>query len=342
MLQIIFVILAMLTVFVQLSYAQEDPHFSVTTNHSFIEAVKHLNKVEILDLSNMKRQALDQVVATIRSLNSTFLKGIFLHNIQTIGLPGFLSELNFTSTFSTRAMHNLEELDLSQNTLGAIFPSILDTLPNLRKLDLSNNFLIASSNDPMMVELLLHPRLELLMMSNQGMASYHDKLGNQHDGQLNTRQLLHDMDSIHTQTLEKVLSCLNVIDSANISLFFSDDTLWCSVFQCIGSLSPHVVEGISCKAFKQLKYHIDMSCSYFIRFPFLNSMEEIHMDNLNWFSRYTYNSHYGICLEENPVRNISFSSNGGWINIFNLANKRNFTIFSNALFVTTIITARRT
>ena len=308
-------------------------HINVVTNYSFTPVVSYLRSLKTLDLSFTEKMAFKTIINMTNSLNTMTLTTLSLSNFQTIGLPGFSSQLNISSLFKLGIFEQLEELDLSRNTFGVIYPSIIDRLPNLKRLDLSYNYLVASSNDPLLIEIWVHPKLEALYLSNQGdILHMGDLLGHQtitNSDKYTLPESNKQVSGRRDLTLRTVLDCINTIDHGNMSMMMSNDNLLCEAIQCVGTLSPHLLKGVSCKVYMLFKEHMDFACAYFIRFPFLKNMREIHMDNLNWYTRYTYKYHYKFCLTENSLKNISFTNNGGWIDIFHVADYGNQTDFAS-------------
>ena len=310
-------------------------HINVATNYSFTPMAPHLTNLETLDLSFTEKMVFKAIKNMLNFLNTTTLRTLALSNFQTIGLAGFSSELNISSVFNLGIFEQLEELDLSRNTFGVIYPSIIDRLPNLKKLDLSYNCLVVSSNDPLMIEILFHPTLEFLSLSNQGEVLHiddHDLTGG-NTTKKSEENFWQESNSLvsgkRDLVLLALLDCANTIDHGNISMLMNNDDLLFEVIQCVGTLSPHLLKGVSYMVYKSLKEYVDFDCAYFARFPILRNMREIHMDNLNWYTRHTYTYHYKLCLKENSLRNISFTNNDGWIDIFYLAHKGNQTNFSS-------------
>ena len=311
----------------------KDLHINVATNYSFTPISPHLTSLKILDLSFTENLVFSTMENMINSLNTISLKTLALSNFQTIGFPGFSSQLNITSVFKLGLFEQLEELDLSRNAFGVIYPSIMDRLPNLKKLDLSYNYLVASTNDPLLVEMMVHPKLEVLLLSIQGTSLYTDDLivdqTVRKPEEFSLQKSNEPVPRKRHLTLRTLLDCINTLDHGNMSILLSKDNSLCEVAQCLGILSPHLLKRVSCKVFESFKKHLDFTCAYFIRLPLVRNMREIHMDNLNWYARYTYRYPYQVCLIENSLRNISFVKNGGWVGIFHMADYGNQTHFAS-------------
>ncbi|KAM7045205.1 toll-like receptor 13 [Molossus nigricans] len=93
----------------------------ITNFSNILEAIQHLPRLEYLDLTNNSIISLDHSPRSLVSLSQLSLQG------------NKLMELNF----SALSLPNLTTLNVSQNSHGVIQNVALETLPNLRSLNLS-------------------------------------------------------------------------------------------------------------------------------------------------------------------------------------------------------------
>ena len=278
--------------------------------------VKPMKHLEVLDLSGTTKHGPDIVTNALAVMNKTSLKKLILSNFQMPGMKGYTDRLNVSIFFSTQDPLPLEHLDLSRNMLGVIYPSIITLLPNLKFLDISRNNLLAWTNDPLLIEMLLHPTLEVLNMETQGgsfVANWDQVQQTEETSSILKMSEPHSGPIRHSATMQKILFCINSKSNGNFSDLFNDSLVFCSTVKCIGQISSHLLKGIPCEAFGRLSDAFDSTCPFFIRFPILKKLKQFIAGNLNWVIRPTPQMTQELCMADTLLRNLSFSQNGNWI-----------------------------
>ena len=134
------------------------------------ELFSKLDRIEILDLSNTRKLNYMNLINTLHGLeNSTYLRVFNLGNSQVLynHQNGFF--LNLTDLLDPLKNCPFEELDISYNALIDIVPGLISKAPRLRKLDVSNNLFTKLFGGPFFFELLIHPTLVEVDLSEQGL-----------------------------------------------------------------------------------------------------------------------------------------------------------------------------
>ena len=287
----------------------------VIINRHLKRIVRWMKHLEILDLSNTNRLCMNNVQKVVRILTTANLTKLVLRSFQMSGMSCYHNYFNISAFFTLQQSRLIEHLDLSRNMLGVIYPSVITILPNLKTLDISHNYLLAWSNDALFVEMLLHPKLEILNMESQGSGYQPNYI---------SRTRVVRKPSKFTQELssrrfgwkivvETIITCINSNSGGNFTKLFNDSMSFCFTVRCIGQMSRHILKGIPCEAFGNLADTFESSCPFFIRFPIVKSLKELIARDLNWVNRPTPKLSSNLCMEKSPLRNISAGQNGNWI-----------------------------
>ena len=155
-----------------------------------------LDKLEVLDLSNTRILNYVNLKNTLYGLqNSTSFKSLSLQNTQTMDILSNGLILNLTDLLDPLKHCSLQELDISYNALRTIIPGLISKAPQLRKLDASNNLITHLLSGPFFFEVLIHPALVEVDLSEQG-------LGEPKRSSSDSSSSLHEM--IHEDTLTSI------------------------------------------------------------------------------------------------------------------------------------------
>ena len=129
-----------------------------------------LDKLETLDLSNTRILNYTNLKNTLYGLeNSTSFKRLNLQNTQTMEILSNGLNLNLTDLLDPLKHCSLQELDISYNALRTVIPGIISKAPKLRKLDASNNLMTHLLSGSFFFEVLIHPALVEVDLSEQGL-----------------------------------------------------------------------------------------------------------------------------------------------------------------------------
>ena len=303
---------------------------NVVINKNLDTIVRYMKHLEILDLANTNRLGASIVQNVVMSLTTVQLNSLVLRSFQMSGMSRYSDKLNISSFFTVPQSQSIEHLDMSSNMLGVIYPSIITMFPNLKTLDISHNYLLAWTNDALFVEILLHPKLEVLNMEKQG-SRYQTNWINDRSVVDKPAPFTKELSSDRfgkKKTIEKIVSCINSNSHGNFTSLFNDSMIFCSTVRCIGQMSSHVLKGIPCEAFGKYADSFDSSCPFFIRFPIIKSLKQFMAGNINWVNRPTPKMYSNLCMSESPLRNLSYGQNGNWIKntfMYGLIEKLSFT-----------------
>ena len=287
----------------------------IISNTKLNTIVNQMKLLEILDMSDTNRLCMINVQKLVRSLNTTKHIQLVLRSFQMSGMSCYRNYFNISAFFTLQQSQLIEHLDLSRNMLGVIYPSMIAMLPNLKTLDISHNYLLAWTNDALFIEMLLHPTLEVLNMESQGsgyQTNYVSGRGVVNKPSKFTEEVLtgkYDRKSI----IRKIITCINSYTHGNFTNLFNDSMILCSTVRCVGDVSSHILEGIPCEAFGNLRDTFDSSCPFFIRFQIAKGLKNMSAGNLNWINRPTPKLASNLCMTKSPLKNFSFGQNGNWI-----------------------------
>ena len=121
-----------------------------------------------LSSSRMEIPPPSAIYDLLKSTSPGRLRVLNFHHSIAATYP--FGQLKFSKFFkSSRRWERLEKFDFSQNGVTSLLPGVYRKLPKLKYIDLSNN-LIAISNkgtQDALLELLLHPMLEVINLANQ-------------------------------------------------------------------------------------------------------------------------------------------------------------------------------
>ena len=134
------------------------------------ELFSKVNQLKVLDLSNTRWLDYMNLKNTLRGLeNSTSLRLLHLGNTKILPEHPHDLVLNLTDLLDPLKNCPLEELDISYNALTDVVPGLLSKAPRLKKLDASNNLFVNLFGGPFFIEILIHPTLVEVDLSEQGL-----------------------------------------------------------------------------------------------------------------------------------------------------------------------------
>ena len=125
--------------------------------------------LEVFDLSNTRlKSPPSSIYHLLQNTSPGRLRVLNFHFIVAASYP--FGQLDFNTLFnSSRQWERLEKFDFSQNGVSSLSPGMYHRLPKLKYIDLSNNVIGTSNNGTkgFLLELFLHPILEVINLSNQ-------------------------------------------------------------------------------------------------------------------------------------------------------------------------------
>ena len=282
----------------------------VTSNTDIGQIIKYSENVEVLNLSNTRHLGKSRVQGILSSFRASNLKTLALRSVQIPGILGYSDTLN-VSLFFNKTM-SIENLDLSRNMFGVIYPSIITILPNLISLDISENYLLSVNNDAFLIELLTHPALEDINMDSQGAGYTNDNIPKTILPHNSNPTRKHDKYTTE-YLIHYITHCINANNGGNFTLSFVNSSVFCATVRCIGALSPHLLKGIPCNAYGKLADNFDNSCPFYIRIPAAKSLKSLRANHMNWISQITPKWSFDFCFHKTPLQNVYFGGNGNWI-----------------------------
>ena len=287
-------------------------HINIVTSNSDIEKItKYMKYLEVLNLTNTRQLSQAHLHGIFRYFGPSNLKTLALRSFQTPGVSGYSDTLNINLFF--KETMSIEYLDLSTNMFGVIYPSIIAILPNLISLDISQNYLLSVNNNALIIELIAHPTLETLNMESQGVGLTNDNIPvtiASHNSK-HLRENLHG--DIPKYWFEYSIHCINTNNGGNFTISFTNKSAFCATIRCIGAAAPHILKGVPCEAFGDLRDNFDNSCPFFIRFPVTKSLRSLKANLINWISGITPKWSFDICIHHTSLQYISFGDNENWI-----------------------------
>ena len=283
-------------------------HINIITNNDDLDNItRFAEKLKVIDLTCTKYLNKRVVQNILTSCSFSSLNNLSLKSFQMPGVPGFSDVLNVSKSLGKS--NSLHHLDLSKNMLGVIQPSIITMFPNLTFLDVSQNTLISQYNSPFLVELILHPSLEVLNLGHQGegYVSNSSEMINSYHNKLDEKNL-----HLHSR-IQYAFQCINNHTDGNVSCLVTKSTVFCAVVRCFMGQHSSYWQQIPCKVFGTIKDYLDFSCPYFIRLPILKRLKTVKADFLNWISIPSTLTAFEFCLSPTVLQYIYISNNKNWI-----------------------------
>ena len=254
------------------------------------------DKLKILDLSNTRILNYTSLKNTLFGFKTSSLQSLNIQNSQTIEVLQNGLILNLTDLLDPLKHCSLQELDISYNALRTIIPGLISKAPKLRKLDASNNLMTQLISGPFFFEVLIHPALVEVDLSEQGLGKP-------------KRNPSDSSSSLHEMTNEDALTCIdqtgNVRNLQSSFLYqqnkecidpllddfcnaFSSEcaellrevtvnhTLFCELFALV---KPSMAE-IPCNFIPLAKSLVNENCSGCFVFPSIGNVQIIHLQTI--------------------------------------------------------------
>lgn len=274
------------------------------------EIIIPLSKLEVLDLSNVKTVGIQNIKSLLLDINGTHIKELWLSQFQTIGGRHFEPTVNLKLFFGN-VLFSLEKLDLSNNGILNMFPGIADKTPNLKYLNVSNNFLFDEQNTPFSLEAWTHHNLEELYLGYQGFSKNPLAQNQVHSKKEALMELPDNMFKLDSM-FEIYVNCSNTITKGNVTLLLHNKTLSCEFVNCI---YPRYEGHISCSSLPELADILDCNCISCIKIPVGKRLKILHTDFLGLGKGVHLGAyHHGrLCFSENVVTEFSFAYNSDYM-----------------------------
>ena len=279
----------------------------VTNNYDIGNITRFAKELKVLDLTYTMNLNILVVQKILRSSRLSTLHTLSLKSFQMPGVSGFSDALDISQSFSKSI--SLQHLDLSRNMLGVIQPSIITMFPKLTFLDISQNTLVSHYNNPFLLEIIMHPSLEIVHFGHQGEGyvnhsfevtnSNHIKLDEKNPNQ-------------HTRT-QYVFQCINSNVNGNISFLFIKHSVFCTVTRCFLGQRSSYWKLIPCTVFGTIGDYLDLSCPYFIKLPVVKRLKVMKAEFLNWINIPSPVTAFEFCFDTSVLQYVDFSNNKNWI-----------------------------
>ena len=133
------------------------------------EMFSYLSSLKVLDLSYTRFINYDSLQRSFKGLKgNSVLHKLVLKNTQTFTTLTNGLTFNLSHFLEPIAHCSLQSLDLSYNSLKFFYPGLIRFAPNLTEIIITNNLFFAIFPSAFILEVILHPRLEIADLSEQG------------------------------------------------------------------------------------------------------------------------------------------------------------------------------
>ena len=309
-------------------------HVGVETFAPFLHI---LDNLRVLNLANTLKILKDGLLEDILSeLEGKPLIALSLQSFQSLTYyrESYTPVLNVTGMLWPLRSCPLQYLDLSKNDFLEALPGIYTVASGLRILDYSQNNLIINGNQASLIELLMHPNLEILYINNQGC---NDRLKSGNFRNMQPTQQFHSepqFSILRGSFLEDYLTCkhkLRINSTEERQKYY-----FCQLLYCI---NPELLKGIPCTVLPSWDdlFPLNFSCRFSVRIPISKSLETLDASNLNIFTKTTPPTKRNtLCLYPNSFQKLTFSSNGKLLEGLLMAEEMKYTRISGLEQVTYI------
>ena len=266
--------------------------------------IKGLDNLQILSLSNTRNINKDNVLPDIiQGTHGKPIQALSLKAFQRIAniRDKFLLKLNISELLWPLKESPLEYLDLSYNDILTIEPGITSISKNLRILDVSHNNLIAADNKGMLIEFILHPKLEVIYINNQGIST-----------ELEYARVKRTASSKDEYLHDSIITLMHqCMDKLNITLFdILEKSVFCELLYCIDYRYLHQIPCEALPSYQDIIKNIDSSCTYNLRMPIGQNLQELYADELHIAatgSRQLVSERF--CFGQNNIKKVTFTHN---------------------------------
>ena len=269
-----------------------------------ITFVGNMPLLEMLDFSGLKNSA--PLLNLLNILGDKPLKVLKLNYVEAISIGNsFLKfELNPLTFFKGLNNSNLMCLEMCGNWIISVKPGFTKVLPRLRIFNISNNDIASNENGMALLDLLLHPTIEVLNISTQDT--------NRQKRSITEKQTNYNIDGDIVAARDK--QCR--LHYENV-LLRRDWSSVCEAWKCT-TRSP-----ITCSAFSvNISYDIfiDFSCDPAIKFPIGKNLKELAMTEMNLFPLQNIivlnnSKTYKLCIAQSSLERLTFSRNQGEVKL---------------------------
>ena len=263
------------------------------------ELLRESRRLAKLDLSNTRKLDYTNLKGTLAGLgNSSSFRSLSLKNTTTLEFLHNGFTLDLSELLEPLKNCPLEELDISYNALRTTTPGLISKAPRLKRLDASNNLLIPLLTGAFSMELLLHPSIIEVDLSEQGFSDFKksstsDTIGNQvkplpRNNKQKTVLPNRGRDMIDSNFYLRHKDCLDQIINNLCSIFSLD----CEMFVHLCTVN-HVVfckllavyipgtAAIPCEYIPPIHSMLDPDCGGCFVFPSTGNLRILHIYNIN-------------------------------------------------------------
>ena len=265
------------------------------------ELFSKAERLESLDLSHTRKLSYTNLQSTLVGLeNSTVFRSLNLHNTQTLEHLRNGFTLDLRDLLDPLKHCPLEELDISYNALRAIIPGIISKAPKLKKLNVSNNLLIAFTigDASLFIEIYLHPTIEEFDISEQGFSTTRKTFSNDITGKKINRpsstsrqaekastisgvETNYDVYQANKMCLDQVLGNLCNIFSPVCESFFERCTVDHEMFCNLVAIFIPNVGAIPCEYIPPIHRMLNQNCGGCIVLPLTGSLKRMYVQRAN-------------------------------------------------------------
>ena len=262
------------------------------------DLLRESENLEILDLSNTRKLDYTNLKGTLAGLeNSSSFRILNLQNTQTLEHLHNGFTLDLSELLEPLKNCPLEELDISYNALRTIRPGLISKAPRLKKLDASNNLIIPLLTSALSMEVLLHPSIIEVDVSEQGFSQSmksstndtigYDKrlLGNKKQKTVlpNRGRDMIDPDFYlrHKDCLDQIMNNLCSIFSKECETVVHICTVHHVVFCNLVAVYTPGSASIPCEYIPPIHSMLDPDCGGCFVFPSTGNLRILHIHNTN-------------------------------------------------------------
>ena len=294
------------------------------------EMFSRSERLEALDLSNTRKLSYSNLQSTLVGLeNSTVFRSLNLHNTQTLERLQNGFTLDLRHLLDPLKHCPLEELDISYNAIRTIIPGLISKAPRLKRLIASNNLIIPLLIGAFFMEVHLHPSLEEVDFSKQGLSIIRKSSLNYMTGkriryiqngsalaeQTPTASRFHinyDMYQTHKMCVDQVLGDLCNLFSPVCESFLYHCTIDHQMFCDLIAIYMPGSDAIPCRYIPPIHSMLNQSCGGCFVFPWTGSLKRLYLQKQSNYDEHLASARYKktTCYHRNnSVEVFDFSYN---------------------------------